>query len=904
VIFGLARRLKLAPEELRLALTLAFALFGITSSYTLVKTARDSIYLAQLPAQTLPYVYLGVGTVTLLTAHFFARLTRRHAVWRTLAVSAAIASASLVACAFLVHVSTNLFPIGFYLWVNIYGLILTSQFWAFANSASDPRLAKRIFGLIGVGGILGGLMGGLLAGSLVHPLGLGGLLSIAAALVATTVPIVLRGVHRGETPLGEATAAAERPQKPWRSAYVRWFAFAALCSVIVTGLLDYQLKVEVQHHFPTRHGLAVFFGVFYALTNLGALTVQVLMTRWALDRLGASWSALVLPAGLGIGAVTTLFSTGALAVMATRLWDQMIRLSLNKSAIELFYFPLEPALRRHTKAVIEAGLERIGDGIAAILILAVTFAFGLTTWTLAMMVAIVVAAWLFAWNNLRVGYARELERNLRRLKLTQEHTVDSLRERALLKETVRLLDSPYERVALQGMDLLEENAMRLLEHRLPRLLEHPSSRVRIRALTLIAAVPSEEARERVKALLNDADPLVRLEALRTYSVMHGKGKSIAALEPFLDSDQAELRATALQCLAQLAPPREESRVRAIIERRLASDRTEERIAAIEAIALRPPPSTLHELLQPLFEDRDLEVRRAALRAAGRLGERKYVTRLIRTLAVHEVGHAARDGLAAMGVRVVGTLGDHLLDPSVPIEVRRGIADVLGDIPAPESVHALFRYRDRQDVALAFRVLKACNRIRTADPKIGFPADLVREDLEYEFRTQLFLLVHYRECPVGTESERFLCVVMNERLGQTINRIFRRLALIYSPTHVYAAYRGIVSSDPLARGPSLEYLDTVLTIEDRKIVLPLVDETKDVERMRLAEELYGFRYRGYENMLRQLMEGDDPWLRICALYVVGQRRDRSLADRIEANLEAQDPRVRETAEWARMALATG
>src|SRR5205823_6195246 len=144
-------------------------------------------------------------------------------------------------------------------------------------------------------------------------------------------------------------------------------------------------------------------------------------------------------------------SPGGIPVMLTRLWDQMSRVSINKSATELFYFPLEPAMRRHAKAVIEAGLERLGDGVAAILILLITFFTGFASpgatphpsaRTMGIMIAAVVVVWILALLRMRPGYTRQLERNLRRLLISHADSNEMLHERALLKETVRLLDAP------------------------------------------------------------------------------------------------------------------------------------------------------------------------------------------------------------------------------------------------------------------------------------------------------------------------------------------------------------------------------------------------------------------------------------------------------------------------------
>ncbi len=903
MIDRLARRLNLEPAELRRALTLAAMLFGITSSYTLVKTARDSLYLSQLPAHTLPYVYLGVGALTLGASHGFALLTRRWATWATLAVTAAGSAISLAIFVPLLDGREHWVAIAFYLWVNVYGLLLVSQFWAFTNSTSDPRAAKRTFGLIGTGGILGGLAGGIVASQVGRASGLGILVAIGAALVGLVTPVVVMGVRRGHTPVAGA-AEVKTSESPWKSSYVRWLALAALCSVIVTGLLDYQLKVEAQGRYPSPHALAHFFGLFYTVMNLGALVVQFVITRWALQTLGAPWSAVVLPAGLGVGATLSILVPGTWTVVANRLWDQVIRLSLAKSASEIFYFPLEPALRRHAKAVVEAGLERIGDGLAGVLILAAGMTIGASTQVLGLLVAGVVALWLVAWFRLRAAYPRELGRGLRRLTVDPDQVETSLRERGLLRRLVRLLESPYERVVLHAIDLLEDNARKLLDYRLPRLIEHGSPRVRARALALIGESQSEEARATVKRLLNDPDPLVRIEALRAHCAL-GDGGANPALEAYLDAGDPQLRATALQCLVQFSSPDQEPHVRQILDRRLAEDAIEPRLEAILAIGQRAPPHPLHDLLLPLVQDRELEVRRAAFEVAGGTGRPEFVEPLIQALADRGVEKAACAGLIAMGGAVVPTLGERLADPETAIEIRRQIPKVLGQIPSTESARALAGCRDRGDLLLTYRLLKACNQIRTVDPAIEFPADVVREDLEYEIRAYLLTLLRRRAFPAASErsGDRFLARVLTERLDQTLNRIFRRLALIYPPRTTYAAWRSFQSGKGRA-GNAVEYLETTLEPQDCERVLPLIDDTTEDQRVALAVESYGLSCDGEADALRGALDGDDPWLRVCALFVVGQRRDGSFADRVEANRESADPRVRDAASWALAALGKG
>src|SRR4029079_7066849 len=62
-------------------------------------------------------------------------------------------------------------PGAFYVWVNCFGVIAPVQAWTFANQLFDTRQARRLFGLIAVGGSLGSMGAGLLARVLVRPIG-------------------------------------------------------------------------------------------------------------------------------------------------------------------------------------------------------------------------------------------------------------------------------------------------------------------------------------------------------------------------------------------------------------------------------------------------------------------------------------------------------------------------------------------------------------------------------------------------------------------------------------------------------------------------------------------------------------------------------------------------------------
>ena len=96
------------------------------------------------------------------------------------------------------------------------------------------------------------------------------------------------------------------------------------------------------------------------------------------------------------------------------------------------------------------------------------------------------------------------------------------------------------------------------------------------------------------------------------------------------------------------------------------------------------------------------------------------------------------------------------------------------------------------------------------------------------------------------------------------------------------------------------LENALAPEHAALVLPLVDDDGEDRRMQMAAR-HGYRVSSPQQSLEALIRQDDAWLRACALYVAGSRRERGLLPLVESNVDQRDTMVRETASWARLAI---
>ncbi len=412
-------------------------------------------------------------------------------------------------------------------------------------------------------------------------------------------------------------------------------------------------------------------------------------------------------------------------------------------------------------------------------------------------------------------------------------------------------------------------------------------------------------------LVNDPDPIVRLTALRVRCAAGGS-RPLAALDEYLDSENHELRGAALACLVEQMREDELPRIRTLIDRMLSQGTGADRASIAEILGARPVATNLDQLLAPLLKDDDITVRCAALRSAGYAGLLEHVPALIRALGAAETEAAARAALIALGDRALDRLSDSLVDEQVPIEVRRAIPRVLGNLPTQRVVAALFRVRERDDIILSYRILKAANHVRSANQDLVFPADLIEDDLRYDVGEFLEAELHAdsqaqradseRRTDDGDRAEQFLALVLRERMAQAFNRVFRRLGLVYAPRPMFSAYLATLSNSTRVRANAAEYIERALSPSLRELVLPLLPGSRRGERLELADTRYGLRQMSAHESLALLIDSDDLWLRTCALYVVGIRRQRSLLSRVETNLESADARVRETAAWARLILA--
>ncbi len=915
------RVLKMArvrEKEFGLVCELFFLHFLVICAFIVAKTARDGLYLSNLSATTLPYVYLGLAIWTTGAIAFYGRYLGRIPSHRALMHGLWITGLSLLLF-FLWFWSGGRTPaVAFYLWLGAYGLLLVSQFWVLTNDRLNPRQARRLFGVIGAGGVLGGMIGGAGASQLA---GLGGpeWLLVGAAVIHGAAAVLARrsGRRPEEAPPGGAESEGEAEPGLGRilgSPYVRLIAVTMLVAPITIAVIDYEFKFLLQGFLagpdkaigglgPERAAeLTTFLGYFYGFQNVVMLLVQLGLTGFLLSRLGARATSMLLPGGLLVGSLATVALPHFFLVAGTWLYGSIARVTVVRSAREFLYFPLRSGVRRQAKRLIETTVNRLAEGIAGVIILLVNGLLGGTIAQLSILITVLSALALVLERLLTRSYVSELSYSLRWMLEDRERPPFDLKEAHLVRELGALLDSPFEKRVLYALDTLREVEAEGLRRYLPALLEHRSPKVRARALELSAQLNVSADLTKVESLLLDTDDDVRMHAAYFYCILK-PGDARDSMGDLLKSGNDRIRSGALQCVAAHSPQQEDERVYTIAEEFMARGSRGDRLSVAMAAGKRPGPAAIHGFLERLVHDPDPGVRRAAIRSAGTARRGELVPELIRLLELTEFREDAESSLVRYGDSVVGTLGDYLADPTAADEIRKAIPQVLCGIGSQGAADALVRVSLEEDPGFADRLLRALSRLKANNPDISVSEEEVGKRIGLEVDQYLrFRKVRWivESAPAG-EARELLVRVLWERTGQSLRRLFRVLALIYPRRETRLAYRGLMSQNARLRAQSVEYIEATISPEHKRMVMPIVERTGGREREK-PEAVHSREMASLEEAIEELAGIPDPWLLAAALYLVGSLKLSPLRHIAEGSARAEHPYLREMGRWAADELA--
>jgi ATP/ADP translocase/HEAT repeat protein len=927
---------------------LAFYLVLAVSTFISGRIQRDSLFLTAFSKEDLAFMYISVAVMVPVPALLFSRVADRFRRDKLLIFSLATTIICMGAMRALLLLEARWVYILLYNFVEVYGTFLILQFWTFAGDLFSSREAKRLFPIISAGSVVAGIVCGLFVGGVVKVMGTANLLFLQMLLLACGA-VIIRGVgHRERARLrdiaalgavrntksrkGKGHKAVSAASNVFQSKHLKIVAGMTVATFVTVPLIDYQFKVLVKEHFTAMtaagavvdtDAISAFMGMFSAATGIIAAVMQLGLTGRILERFGVVFALLLLPLTLlgGLFAMLVGVGTAFACAVFTKGAENSFRYSITDATMQVLYTPVPSQARGRAKTFIDGVIKPMAGGLAGGAMVLLVGPLKLPIQSLAVVAVILVACWVGLILLIRREYVKELLSTLRRRRLdfsdkslviNDKNTVDMLRARLRGDDDIDVRNAIELCRRVQGHDLSNE---------LMPLLKRDDAAVRIAALELLADRSASERAATVdpavieaifrgdvngEGAADDDNDAVRAAAVGAYCAVVGEN-AIGVVENLLHSPSPAIRGAAVAGIIRFGGLEGILHAADDLKAMLASEDEAMRYSCahvLESIAIKG----FHGPVQILLGDSSPRVQLSAIAAAGAMCAPELIPSLIYKLRQRETSRAAQAALALYGDDVIDALlrvarqqkEDPLLRKSVPRVLER-----IGSRSALDALlQALFVVDDdetRRELA------RATARLRD---RLGIAVDdvAIRKLIDDETRRHYQLLAMMSDLAAVAEDPRrdLLRDALEARAQRSLEGVFRLLGIIQPFKAIETVWGNLRSQSPVSRANAVEVLDNLLESEEKRSLLPLVEASAELSADRATasralarmlergHELYTLTHKSPEAWLEEMLHSPDPWLVICALFVVTELGLQGVSDVVAGHLKHENPIVRETA----------
>ena len=411
-------------SELPTALLMFSYFFLIITSFWILKPIKKSIFIqfyektgfdlfawhlsgpqAELLAKVLnmAVAFVAVGVFTWLARRF-----RRQ---QLSFIFTGFFLASYAAYAFIIERPQSITVWTFYLYGDLFSTLMVATFFAFLNDSVTPDDAKRLYGLICLGGVAGGVFGTTTLRALIAKIDVVGWLWVCFGLGLLILVVAFaagRRIDRDPPPepeavpaetekKGKGNPALEGARLVFGSPYLLSIVAIVGLYEIVSTVMDFQFTSTIDHYL-SGPAIGKHFATVFAITNMVSMLVQLFFTSFVMSHFGLGFALMVLPVAalagsMGFMALPVLGMGSALNTL-----DNGFSYSINQSAKEALYVPTSKDEKYKAKAFIDMFVQRFAKAVAVGVSLGITMVFreySSLRWLSGFTVA-VIALWIFA----------------------------------------------------------------------------------------------------------------------------------------------------------------------------------------------------------------------------------------------------------------------------------------------------------------------------------------------------------------------------------------------------------------------------------------------------------------------------------------------------------------------------
>jgi AAA family ATP:ADP antiporter len=906
--------MKIRSGEATKVFLMAGYLLLAVSTFITGRIARDSLFLSVFSKEDLAYMYISVAVMVPLPSYLYARVADRFRRDKLIIATLGIIIALMLVCRVLLISKQPWVYVLLYNFVEVFGTFLILQFWTFAGDMFSSREAKRLFPFIGAGSVVASIVCGVSITGLVKVIGTENLMLVQATLMALCIFIVTKIGKLERARLHQTVVQKQRPgrqktrvfqvknqvENVFASKHLKIIAGMTVATFITVPLIDYQFKVLAKDYFTTdgvvhTDALSQFMGMFSALTGVIAAVMQLGLTGRILERFGVVVSLLLLPLTLllGMGGMIVGLGTAFACAVFTKGAENAFRYSIYDATMQVIYTPVPTHIRGRAKTFIDGIVKPVAGGFAGAAMVAIVGPLKLPITSIAFLAAMLTSAWIVLILLIRREYVTQLLATLRKRRLdfsektlviSDEATVQLLRRTLRSENPAEVRNAVELARRVQGYDLTAD---------VTRLLQHKDADIRVRALEILAKGGNIGASAQIHALFDDPDDEVKAAAVRAFCATVGE-PALRAVKDMLLSTSPSVRGAAVASLIKHGGL--EGILLSADDLKEMQTSQDEAVRFAAAHVLREiSVKNFYQPVLALLRDPSSRVQNAAIAAAGAMHSPELIPALVYKLRQRDTARAASQALASYGEPVVDVLGKVLAQDREEPTLRRQVPRILERIGTPKCLDVLMKNLAVSDPDTRRETARAAARLRDR-LNARVDEERVRALVDEEVREHYQNLAALEDLhPIaGHEGPDLLRDAIEERLSRSLDRVFRLLSIVYPLKAIELIHGNLKSTQATTRANAVEVLDNLLGAEEKKRVLPLVEDGPRDRVIARGAELYRLERKAPQDWIEGYLQGRDPWLIIVALHVTGELGLARFAPAVAQHIHHPDAIVRETA----------
>ena len=857
------------------------AMFSILAGFTVAETARDSLFLGSNGAGKLATAYLLLAGIAMVALAANAWLVRR--VGRRAALVVTLIAAAIGTAAFYTADRGPTIALVLYLWTGLIGTVVVVQFWLLSGTRFTTAEAKRLYGPIAALGAIGTLAGAVAAWALLRTLEIEALLLVSAGFYLVAAALLARDRESVEPRL-RAEQSKRRfsaaPSKLRGQGYAARLAILTICATAAALLADYLLKSAASAAYQGQD-LARFIARYNGTVAALSLVFQILGTAWLVRKIGVLGMIMVLPLLMLAGGAASVVTAGSfIAIGLTKGADASLRYSVTRVATELLWMPVAENVRVGIREPLESVVTRLVQALTAVLLLAlVSFHLAQVTIVAGILTGIALV-WTLTAARLRKRYLAQLRTSLGGRSFDANHELDDQAVAAV----VDALSSVDDRRVIAAIQIL---VARGRARSIPALLlRHDSLDVLTVALEALAVPDRTDWIPMTKRLLQNADPRIRILALRA---LGRTGDQTAIFDGLCDGDAGVSAHGVFWSLQSTTPVAVEDNPAVVSLLAQAGERgTFGRRELLEAIRVDGDRRWAEVLLVLAFAGDDETFESLAL-AIAHLPDERFIPFLLKRLGARGGRTSVRAALVAIGDAALTALEVALATLATPPRVRLHVPSTIGVFGSARAANILAAsLATEPSGAVRYRILRALARLAMREETI-VDAQLLIAELKLHLEEHARLLGLEIPLVVAAdpqESAVLLRGLLRDKISQALDRAFLALQALHPREDIREIERALDGGDPRAKAHALEFLDTLtrtplyVRSEGLRGQLLMIGEDLDTrERLTRSGSAAGIP-DSVETAVEQLLREHDSLLAACAGYYALELRTPALTRAIQ------------------------